>query len=113
MNNRLSSSFNKKGIVIEKWLVCPHTPEEECMCRKPKTGMMDSLKKDYYFDFKNSFVIGDRDSDLLLAKNLGAKSILIKRNEKYYNKVKTHPDFKAEDIYMACKFIKNLNKNLY
>ena len=109
MNAMLTKNFSKESIAIEKWLVCPHTPEERCICRKPKIGMLNSINKSYYLDFKNCYVIGDRDSDVVLAKNLKAKSILIKRNEVDYSKTKTKPNFKANDVYDACRFLKKLN----
>ena len=109
MNAILTKDFSKNGVTIEKWLVCPHMPEEKCICRKPKIGMLNSIKKNYYIDFKNSYVMGDKNSDIALAKNLKARSVLIKRNEVDYNKTETKPNFRASDVYEACKFLKNLN----
>lgn len=109
MNSMLTKSFTKNNIFIEKWLVCPHTSEEKCNCMKPKVGMLSSISKYYYIDFKNSYIIGDRESDIILAKNLKAKSILIRRNEMEFNKTKIKPNFKASDIYDACRFLNNLN----
>jgi len=104
IENILTDKFGKHGITIEKWLFCPHTSEEICTCRKPKTGLIDSLKGEYDIDFVNSYVIGDRESDLLLAEKLKMTGILVKRNEKEIEK--TRAKFIAENIYDACRFIK-------
>ena len=106
MNSIINDTFSKSGIKIEKWLVCPHTSEENCKCRKPKTEMIDSLKKGYTFDFKNSYVVGDREKDIILAKKLGMKGILVKRNEKEYSKIKSKPDFLSPNLFYASKKIK-------
>lgn len=111
LNGVLVDALTKAGVVVEKWLVCPHLPEENCDCRKPKTGMVDSIKNQYSVDFKNSYLIGDRNSDLLLAKNLGTKSILVKRNEKNFVETGKKPDFKAKNLLDACQFIVNLNQS--
>lgn len=105
MNQRLIEIFGKNGIKIEKWLVCPHLPEEKCTCRKPETGMIDNLKNEYYFNFKESYLIGDRDSDILLAKRLKMQSILMKRNEREFVKAKNKADYYAESLLSACKFL--------
>ncbi|VVB69999.1 Histidine biosynthesis bifunctional protein HisB [uncultured archaeon] len=110
-NKVLITVFTENNIKIEKWLVCPHTPEENCECRKPKTEMIDSIKNDYQIDFENSYYIGDRETDILLAKNLKLKSILVKRNEEYYINTNIVPDFKAENLVEASKFIKSLKGN--
>ncbi|WP_061951711.1 HAD family hydrolase [Acidiplasma cupricumulans] len=60
------------------FLFCPHKPEENCECRKPKTGMVEQAVKKYGIDLKNSIVIGDRDDiDGELARNLGIKFIKV------------------------------------
>ncbi|MDO8627188.1 MAG: HAD-IIIA family hydrolase, partial [Candidatus Diapherotrites archaeon] len=109
MSEILEKEFFKHGIQIEKWLVCPHKLEENCNCKKPKTGMVDALKSDYCFDFNNSYCIGDRNADVELAKNLGAKGILVRKNEVLdYKKTKVNPSFKAKNILQACGFVKKL-----
>ena len=57
---------------------CPHTKKDNCKCKKPLTGMIDMAKNDFSIDISKSYVIGDMGmSDLVLAKNIGAKGILV------------------------------------
>jgi D-glycero-D-manno-heptose 1,7-bisphosphate phosphatase len=63
-------TFLEKGIVIEGVQFCPHTPGENCRCRKPATGMVDNILKHYPIDLQNSWLIGDKQSDIDLAVNL-------------------------------------------
>lgn len=64
-----------QGIVFDKVLICPHTPSDNCACRKPKTALLDDEIAQGLFDKNNSFVIGDRDSDMVLANNLGIQGL--------------------------------------
>lgn len=75
------ASFGKK---VDKIYVCPHE-EGQCNCRKPKIGMGLQAKKDFpNIDFSKSVMIGDSESDILFAKNLGMLAVLYTK-EKNYN----------------------------
>ncbi|WP_348518495.1 bifunctional histidinol-phosphatase/imidazoleglycerol-phosphate dehydratase HisB [Campylobacter sp. CCS1377] len=58
-------------IVFKDIFICPHFENENCECRKPKTAMLDDYIKHNLYDKEQSFVIGDRDTDMILASNLG------------------------------------------
>ena len=69
-----------EGIRFDDILIDPTMPEEHAPTRKPGTGMFtDYLSGDY--DLSKSFVIGDRLTDVMLAKNLGARAILLQSSE--------------------------------
>lgn len=70
------SEFKKHNINITEVYHCPHAPEENCHCRKPETGMIEKSIKDYSIDLKNSWMIGDKQSDIDLAKNSGIGSTI-------------------------------------
>jgi len=77
--------LKRNGLEFEEIFVCPHKPEDNCNCRKPKTGLVDEfLKKNMgKIDMKNSFMYGDRDSDKQFAENLNLKFIKAKTNGKF------------------------------
>ncbi|MBI5100286.1 MAG: lipopolysaccharide heptosyltransferase II [Nitrospirae bacterium] len=54
---------------------CPHHPDEHCSCRKPEPGMLFEARVDHGIDLKRSFVVGDKDVDMRLAKAAGAVGI--------------------------------------
>lgn len=56
---------------------CPHLPDEHCSCRKPEPGMIYEARADHDVDLKRSFVVGDKESDMILAKSVGATGILV------------------------------------
>ena len=71
LNAFMVEAFKGRGIAFLKTLFCPHAPEEECLCRKPKTGMIDEAVGQFDIDLERSWVIGDKSSDMRLALNAG------------------------------------------
>lgn len=57
---------------------CPHHPDENCACRKPSSGMVLKARKDFNIDLRNSIVVGDKESDMELARTIGARALLLK-----------------------------------
>lgn len=74
--NKMIQAFKNEGIEFAEILIDKSFPEENAPTRKPRTGLLNKyIYGDY--DLSNSYVIGDRETDLQLAKNLGAKGIFI------------------------------------
>jgi len=70
--------FKAKGISIEEVYYCPHAPELNCHCRKPSTGMIESALDNYPLELNNSWIVGDKESDIALGDNaMIANSIFI------------------------------------
>lgn len=74
--NKLIQAFENEGIRFTEILIDRSFPEDNAPTRKPRTGMLTHYVKGNY-DLENSFVIGDRTTDIELAQNLGAKGIFI------------------------------------
>ncbi|MCF2855986.1 bifunctional histidinol-phosphatase/imidazoleglycerol-phosphate dehydratase HisB [Pseudoalteromonas sp. SMS1] len=79
-HNMMMSIFTSQGIKFDEVLICPHFDEDNCDCRKPKTGLLTSIMRSGKVDLSRSFVIGDRQTDLELAKNLCIEGILYEQN---------------------------------
>ena len=77
----LLKSFEQEGIVFEEVHIDRSFPEDNSPNRKPKTGLLTSYIEDKQYDLNHSYVIGDRLTDMELAKNLGAKGIFIANDE--------------------------------
>ncbi len=81
VQEKIISTLEKEGIVFSEILIDRSFPEDNAPTRKPRTGLLTKyLQGDY--DLKNSFVIGDRLTDMELAKNLGCKAILLAGSDK-------------------------------
>lgn len=92
--NKIIQAFSNEGIVFSEILIDRSFPEDNSPMRKPRTGMLNHyLKGDYALN--NSFVIGDRATDIELAKNLGAQGIYL--GKKHPNAVLSTQ--KWSDIY--------------
>ena len=86
LNEYMVNEFKKNGITIEKVYYCPHKPEDNCNCRKPKPGMFLQAIKDLNIDSKESIAIGDKISDLEAAHNAGVSTLFYKKtNYDEYN----------------------------
>jgi imidazoleglycerol-phosphate dehydratase / histidinol-phosphatase len=70
--------FATQGIEFEAEFFCPHRPADGCDCRKPKTGLLTDFLRDNPLDPAHSYVIGDRDTDLQLAANLGIGGLRVR-----------------------------------
>jgi histidinol-phosphate phosphatase family domain/HAD-superfamily hydrolase, subfamily IIIA len=75
--NKMLKAFENEGITFDDILIDPSMPEENSPNRKPGIGMMGKYLKEGAYDIAGSFVIGDRITDVLLAKNLGCKAIFM------------------------------------
>ncbi len=71
--NFILEAFRSQGIDFDAIFVCPHLAAEGCACRKPKTGLVE-------VDLSASAVVGDRETDLQLAANLGVRGVLVRRD---------------------------------
>ena len=79
VHNFLINTFEKEGVVFTEQIIDKTFSKDNASTRKPNTGLLTHYFSETY-DLENSFVIGDRLTDIELAKNLGAKGILINNN---------------------------------
>lgn len=73
-------AFSSQGIRFDAVFICPHSPADGCRCRKPKTGLVEEYLRERHIDLSQSAVIGDRDTDIELASNLGVRALTVRRD---------------------------------
>jgi imidazoleglycerol-phosphate dehydratase/histidinol-phosphatase len=70
--------FASQGIDFEAVFICPHFLNEACACRKPKLGMVEQYLEEHPIDTARSFMVGDRDTDLEFARNIGIEGLRVR-----------------------------------
>jgi imidazoleglycerol-phosphate dehydratase/histidinol-phosphatase len=76
--NFILAAFASQGVSFDAICICPHLPADGCDCRKPRTGLVREYLATHALDPARSAVIGDRDSDLELARNLGIAGLRVR-----------------------------------
>ncbi|MCV6630767.1 MAG: bifunctional histidinol-phosphatase/imidazoleglycerol-phosphate dehydratase HisB, partial [Flavobacteriaceae bacterium] len=79
-------SFESEGVQFDQVFIDKSFPEEQSPNRKPRTGMLTAYLNNSKYDMENSVVLGDRITDMELAKNLGAKGIFLEQEAALGNK---------------------------
>ncbi|HEX5645676.1 MAG TPA: lipopolysaccharide heptosyltransferase II [Nitrospira sp.] len=74
---KLARVLAEAGAPLDALYVCPHHPDDSCTCRKPNTGLIDQAVRERAVDLTRSYLIGDKVSDVELAKRVGSRSILM------------------------------------
>jgi len=81
IHNKIMKAFENEGIVFSKVFIDDSYPADKKPTRKPGTAMVTEYINNPNYDLTNSFMIGDRLTDMEFAKNLGAKGIFINNDE--------------------------------
>lgn len=117
VHNRLMALLQTEGAVVEAIYYCPHHPTEGngaytrvCECRKPKPGMLYRAASDRGIDLRHSFVVGDKLTDIEMARRVGAKGILILAGDglmriEQTDEVGLQPDAIVPDLEKAAQWI--------
>ena len=106
LTNWMKEKFKENGINILNVYYCPHGPEDNCECRKPKIGMITQAIGDFDIDLNKSWLIGDKISDIQTAINSNIKnSILIKSSYQKEDDEKI-ASFTANSLFDTINIIK-------
>jgi len=77
IHDKIQNFLVKHQTKIDKFYYCPHTPKENCFCRKPNPGLLLSAIDDFSIDVNQSWFIGDSDSDISAGIKVGCKTFKI------------------------------------
>lgn len=87
VHNFIMKTMEGEGIVFDEQLIDRHFPEDNSPMRKPGTGMLRKYMHNPEYDLGNSYVIGDRDTDRMLAENLGCKALILGKDGITWDKI--------------------------
>lgn len=106
IHKRMVDLLSKERATIDGIYFCPHTPGDNCPCRKPKLGLIEKASKDHNFDPSSSFIIGDKAIDIEMGKSMHATTFLVRTG--YGSQVdikKVNPDYVVDDLMEAANII--------
>jgi D-glycero-D-manno-heptose 1,7-bisphosphate phosphatase len=101
VNNKL-----RELVLVDDIKICFHTDQENCQCRKPKPGMLLKATEEWDIDLTQSFMIGDRHSDIEAGKSAGCKTVLIGHADQSSSVV---PDFQMNSLLEAALCISKID----
>jgi histidinol-phosphate phosphatase family protein len=107
VNAHMFKLLDEEDAYIDGIYYCPHHPDDGCECRKPELELVERAIKEHALDIKDSFVVGDKLTDIELGLKTGAKSVLVLtgygREER--EKLETQPDHISENLLAAAEWI--------
>ena len=98
LSNWMVDEFKKNDIKILDIFHCPHLPDSNCKCRKPKPGMLLAAKDKYNIDMQNSWLIGDKEDDIIAAKNSDITNTILVKSGHKINEIDSHAKYILESI---------------
>ena len=98
--------FNDNGINILDVFYCPHGPESLCACRKPKPGMLIEAKYKYNISMKDSWMIGDKETDVEAANLAGITNTILVRSGHLIDESNSNAKFTIDSIMQSKEVIK-------
>ena len=87
VHNFILQALADEGITFDEQLIDRHFPEDNAPTRKPGTGMVEKYMNDPQYDIENSYVIGDRETDEQLARNIGCKALILGKDGMTWAKI--------------------------
>lgn len=111
IHRNMNDVVKQHGGNIHDIFFCPHRPDEDCDCRKPKTGLILRAQVEHRVDLSTACMVGDSEKDIECARNAGLRHAVLvqtgngKRAEVVLNKKNMMPDYVAEDLMDAVDWI--------
>jgi len=103
VHKKVISMLKKEDIFLDDFYYCPHKDEDNCTCRKPSPEMIINTSKKLNINLTNSFMIGDKLTDIETGKNAGCKTVLLNNKPEYTISIK--PNFVAKNWWEIENYI--------
>ncbi len=108
LDRKISKMIKDKGGRIEESYYCIHRDEDNCDCRKPKSGLLEKAAKKHGIDLKTTYFIGDTRADVSAGKKAGCKTVVVlsgKTSLGDIDKWDEKPDYVFKDLLEAVRWI--------
>lgn len=104
IHHKMKEELREKGAVIDAIYYCPHHPDDNCACRKPKAGLLNRAAQEMGLDLNWSYMIGDMQKDIDVGRAVGCKTILVTTGPENGANV-NGADYVAESLLDAAEWI--------
>ncbi len=107
LHEQVDQYLKQLAIEIQAYLYCPHAPETACRCRKPNTKLIEEYvaERRLVVDWRHSWTIGDKPSDVTLGKRLGTRTALLRSQYWTQEALDVAPDVIAISLLDAVQFL--------
>ena len=99
------NEFLNNQIQILDIFHCPHSPEANCNCRKPNPGMLLDAKSKHNIDMKKSWMIGDKENDIIAANKSGITNTILVKSGHQINEISSNAKYILESVLQSSKVI--------
>jgi D-glycero-D-manno-heptose 1,7-bisphosphate phosphatase len=84
MHEKMQRMLSSRGASVDGFFYCPHGPESNCICRKPKPGLLFQIARKFDIDLSETPLVGDTISDIGAARMANAKPVLVRTGNGEY-----------------------------
>jgi D-glycero-D-manno-heptose 1,7-bisphosphate phosphatase len=108
VHERLKQLLDREGVHLDGIYICPHKPDDDCGCRKPRLGLLQKAAKDLGFRLENTIVIGDKESDIEMGRAAGALTFLVRTGYGHQCATAATADFVVDDLAAGTELLRSL-----
>ena len=110
IHQQLREFLKAEGIHLDGIYFCPHMPEDDCSCRKPRPGLIERAAKELDFDLQASFVVGDKPADIEMGRRVRATTFLVRTgySSESVSDPAVNPDYVVDDLWVAAQTIQRI-----
>jgi len=109
IHKKMIEELKEKGAKVDAIYYCPHHPDDNCDCRKPRTGLLKKAVENFDISTVSSYFIGDRMLDVEAGYKIGCKTILVPEDKEKVKKemkeYKIEPDYICDNFYSGVLWI--------
>jgi len=106
LNNWMNKQFSINGIDITDIFYCPHAPDDDCNCRKPKPGLIQNALQKHSINIARSWMIGDKESDITAGHVAGISNTILVKTGHEIDELKTNAKYILKSIKESIQLIK-------
>lgn len=110
IHKRLDQLLEEEGVQLDGLYVCPHKPDDDCVCRKPKPGLIHKAAEELGFSLEKCIVVGDKASDIHMGCIIGAVTFLVRTGygSEVAAEAQVAADYVVDDLSAAVQIIRHM-----